>query len=111
MKITIQRRGAFEIINTEDIVYFFAQGSYTTIRKANGESITASRNLSSLIKNLNINEQFVRCHRSYIVHLKFVNVVQTIAPSKYKILLQNGEIIPLSSSLRSKFIRLIKEQA
>lgn len=66
-KIFIKSKSETLLIDTDDVVYFHADGSYTTVYLKNGNSIIASYNLGTLIEKFPKSE-FIRVNRSVIVN-------------------------------------------
>jgi two-component system LytT family response regulator len=80
------------IIKQASIIYCRAHGGYAKIFFADRECLVTSRRLNVIQKILNENE-FVRCHRSFLVNIRFIKEFCT----KRKVLiLQNGEEINVS---------------
>ncbi len=80
--------------------------AHTVEITTNSDKITASLSISELEKALD--EGFIRCHRSYIVGLKYINRI-----TKNDVILDNNIKIPLSRRLYGKvnqsFISFIRE--
>ena len=81
------------------ILYCEAQGNYTKI-VTTGEVIEAYISLSKIEEQL-ANAQFVRCHRSFIINVKFVTTIENhrIHLGKYE--------IPVGSNYRENLFNII----
>lgn len=96
----IHEHGHISFINLSDIVFFKAEGQYTTLTLIDGKKKTSSQNLGyyeKLIKD----SFFYRIHRSYIVNLNFVSGINT---SNQKVELKNGESIVYSAKEKESFM-------
>ncbi len=58
-------------INTDDIIHGEAKGSYSIITLANGQKITATKNLKD-IEAMLPDSSFLRVHHSWIINLKYI---------------------------------------
>lgn len=74
----------------DEVLYIDIYDKTLSVHLQNGSVLTAMANLSSLLKKLPP-EQFVQCHRSYIVSLPAISSL-----CRYTIKLKNQEIIPVS---------------
>jgi two-component system response regulator LytT len=87
----------FKRIPTENIIYLEISGRKTAIYTSNG-IILYNEKLNEIKRKLN-ETQFIQCHQSYIVNIKYVLEIQ-----KSQIILLNKEIIPLSRKHREEVI-------
>lgn len=90
--LTIQFKRKDYHIRLTSIVFLESDRHVTRIVTENGEYRTYER-LSELFKRLN--PDFVQCHKSFIVNLKFIECFEGDS-----ILLKNGQQIPVSRSAR-----------
>ena len=74
------------------ITYIEAFAHYVQINTSDGKVIETRQNISTLAEQLG--KAFFRCHRSYIVSLKYTSQI-----SKTDIILDSGKLIPLSRRL------------
>lgn len=109
MKVAIKIAKSLEIINPDDILYLEAEGSYSFIKKVNGEVLKVSKNLLELTSLFKGYEQLQKCHRSYYANITYVNSVLTVGVQKYKLLLENNEMIPISLSYKKDFMQCLKK--
>lgn len=78
-------------VNYDDIYYFISFDHYIDMHTKD-EVITFKEKIGQVEQDLP-NEQFCRCHRSYIVNLKYIDTM-----SKNEIILDNEVKIPVSKS-------------
>jgi len=71
-KLAVHTINSVKFIETDQIIFFKAEGAYTELMLANGKVITASKGLKKYEDILKENRNFFRCHKSYIVNLKYV---------------------------------------
>jgi len=82
------------VVQTENIVFLKADGSYTEIHTAKDRYLV-SRKLIEMEELLDA-EQFLRVHRSYVVNVG--KVAEFMRQSNSSLRLENGAIIPVSRS-------------
>lgn len=70
-KIALPQMGGVSFIEVDDIVSLQADSNYTIIHMNNMQKLVISKTLKDFEELLNSN-QFVRIHKSYIVHLKYI---------------------------------------
>jgi DNA-binding LytR/AlgR family response regulator len=88
-KLVIQTPSSLNSISFEDILYIEIYNKTLTIHTIN-DQIELTMTLSSILKKLP-SDQFIQCHRSYIVSF---NAIQSI--KRYEITLKDNSIIPVS---------------
>lgn len=71
-KLAVHTINSVKFIETDQIVFFKAEGAYTELMLTNGKVITASKGLKKYEEILKDNRSFFRCHKSYIINLNFV---------------------------------------
>lgn len=108
MKVAIKIAKSLEFINPAEILYLKAEGSYSLIKKVNGDIIKVSKNLLVLTSQFKGCDQLQKCHRSYFANISFVNSILSVGVQKYKIQLENKEIIPLSLRFKKDFMQCLK---
>lgn len=82
-------------IKQSDIVYIEALAHYIHIHKADDE-IRYKQAIGSILESLD-SSNFIQCHRSYIINLKYVLKI-----TKTDVVLDNGRKIPLSRTRYSE---------
>lgn len=78
----------------DEIEYFESLAHYIQLYTAH-EALRFRMNISTLVEELNSQSEFVRIHRSYIVNLKHVSLVDDAS-----VTLDNGKQLPVSRSYR-----------
>lgn len=76
----------------DNITYCEAMGKKTQVHFSDGKTVSCDSGISVIHKILG--EDFVSCHRSYIVNLRYVRSI-----GKAEMLLDSGESIPVSRRL------------
>lgn len=71
-KLAVHTINSVKFIETDQIIFFKAEGAYTELMLTNGKVITASKGLKKYEEILKDNRTFFRCHKSYIINLNFV---------------------------------------
>lgn len=71
-KLAVHTINSVKFIETDQILFFKAEGAYTELMLTNGKVITASKGLKKYEDILKENRSFFRCHKSYIVNLKYI---------------------------------------
>lgn len=89
--LLVQTADTTEKIPLEDIIYIEAFAHYIVI-KTKTAAIETRAGISEIEKT--VGNAFVRCHRSYIVGLKYISRI-----TKTDVVLDNGMLIPLSRRL------------
>lgn len=89
-KLVIHQKQSIKIVNINDIVCVRADGAYSVLYTQEGDKIIVSQSLKQLEEQLDIQDKFIRCHRSYIINIDYV---KEASKSKGKIVLSNGEEI------------------
>lgn len=110
MKVVIKLSKSVQIIDPQEILYLQANGSYSLIKKLDGEIIKVSKNLLEVNELFQEHDQLKKCHRSYIANIAHVNSIIFAGAQKYKVLFNNKETIPLSLSLKKQFVAQLANQ-
>lgn len=84
-------------INFNEIRYIQSMSEYVQIHLMNSKPIMSLLSLKSLETQLP-EEMFMRVHRSYIVNLQKINIIE-----RNEIIYDNGVIVPVSQQYLSKF--------
>jgi len=100
-RLAVSSANGIDLIQLEKIIYFEADGPYTTIHLHQKEQVVASKSIGDFEQLLEKNPQFFRAHRSYLVNLSFVN---RISSKEGDIIhLVNGSQVPLSRYKKKDF--------
>ena len=86
----------------DEIVFIEADGSYSTVCTAAGESILVVRKLGQLEEDL-ASDRFFRCHRSYVINLAHVRELRT-----GEVVMSDGGEVPVSRVRRVEIQRLLR---
>jgi hypothetical protein len=98
-------------VNPEDIVYLCSNDNYVTVVSMKGETInkvTLRGTLKSAEAELRNNKLFLRCHKCYIVNLKYVSGVKGNTQNLIIKLTISGTEIPVSRSKSDLVVKLTK---
>ncbi len=71
-KIAVPDSHSIKFLKLDDILYFKADNTYTEIFFANENKMVISRTLKNIEDTLAGSPQFFRCHKSYIVNMKYL---------------------------------------
>ncbi len=71
-KIAIYSINSVKFLETDNILFFKAEGAYTDITLQDGKKITVSKGLKYFEEVLNNHPYFMRCHKSYIINLNHI---------------------------------------
>ena len=95
-------------ISPDAILYCEAMGKKTEVYLSDGQVLVGNMGISGLKASLT--EEFVFCHRSYLVNLRYVHNIK-----KDEVRLDNGVCVPVSrrlyGELNERFIRYYTEKA
>ncbi|MEG1621202.1 MAG: LytTR family DNA-binding domain-containing protein, partial [Oscillospiraceae bacterium] len=98
--ILVQTDTESERINLNNIIYIEAM-LHNSIITCTDKKIPAKDSISKIDNDLN--ENFIKCHRSYTVNLRYIKSI-----TKTDVIMDNGDIIPLSrrlyNEINNKFI-------
>jgi two-component system, LytTR family, response regulator len=72
-KIAINNLSSVNFIDINDIIYFKADGAYTHVFLIKNVEFTVSKGLKIFEEILEGNEQFFRCHKSYLVNTNYIS--------------------------------------
>ena len=88
------------------MVCFKAEGCYSRVFLKNGDSVLTSVRLGDHEKLLHSHPHFMRCHRSYLVNVRYITAVD----KDCTVHLQHGNPIQVSVKLREKLDRQIPQR-
>lgn len=109
VSLIISSKGVSEYVKHEDIYFIKADRHYTTIGFVQNDGTFVQKlcndNISKIEKKLEP-YAFVRCHRSYLVNLKFIDKIMRQKEGAKAILkYENTPTIPISRSSYSGFMK------
>ena len=93
-RIAVQGRGKARIVSVDDITHITADGSYAELHTADGTHVIRER-MKALASRLDPKE-FVRVHRSAIVHLDEVEMILRSGGGNYAVRLEDGTTLSVS---------------
>ncbi|MFD2540924.1 LytR/AlgR family response regulator transcription factor [Lacinutrix gracilariae] len=106
-KIALEIPKGIMFASHNDIVYFEADGMYTNVLLIDGKQKTICKPLKHFVEQLERNAMFFKCHRSYLINLKYVD--ELVKDDGDYLLMANKKRIPISKSKRDQFLEVIKE--
>lgn len=106
-KIALEIPKGIMFASHNDIVYFEADGMYTNVQLMDGKQKTICKPLKHFVEQLERNAMFFKCHRSYLINLKYVD--ELVKDDGDYLLMKNRKRIPISKSKRDQFLEVIKE--
>lgn len=71
-KIFVQTVGVLHIVMLDEVMYFSANGAYTTIHYKNGKELLSSKLIKTYENALKNHPDFIRTHRSFLVNKAYV---------------------------------------
>lgn len=105
-KLCVPMFNGFEYFNLDEIEYIEASGSYAIIHLINGKARTISKNLKYFNQTLDGQADFIRVHRSYIIHLNHMKSFSKFG--RGTIIMNSGTQIDLARERREEFFAAIK---
>ncbi|EDP97902.1 LytTR family DNA-binding domain-containing protein [Kordia algicida OT-1] len=106
-KIALEIPKGIMFASHEDIIYFEADSMYTNVQLKSGKTKTICKPLKHFVSQLKENAMFFKCHRSYLINLKYVD--ELIKEEGDFLLMNNQKRIPISKSKKEQFITIVKE--
>ncbi|MCR9140885.1 MAG: LytTR family DNA-binding domain-containing protein [bacterium] len=94
--LPIKKDGMIELIRYREILYLQAVGNFTDICLKDGRSERIRRTMDSILAELN--SDFFRSHRSYIINLAEVNKIMRAKNNTYAVIVGGEHEIALSRS-------------
>lgn len=104
-KICLATSDGFEFVNTDEICYCVADGSYTTFVLTNGKKVMVSKHLKAY-ENLLTDHSFMRVHNSYLVNLK--EVKKFIKADGGYIIMNNDDTVSISRGKKDDFLEAMQ---
>ncbi|MEY8760542.1 LytR/AlgR family response regulator transcription factor [Chryseobacterium tongliaoense] len=99
--LAVKRAGQIRLVNISEVIYIKGAGIYTELHLKNGQQELHDKSLE-LLQQL-LPDWFERIHKSYLVNLQLAEKILINPGSRYGLLLQTGEILPIG---RSKYKEL-----
>lgn len=107
-RLVIKSAGRVQFVRTCEIDWIEAEGYYARLH-VGGKSYLLRETLSNLETQLDPS-QFLRIHRSTIIHLERIKELQPISHGEYVVVLNNGTQLRLSRSYRDKLSAILNAE-
>lgn len=104
-KLALPVANGYRYVQINDISYLEADGSYTHIHLANGQSILITKKLGELEALIQHSDLF-KTHRSYLINLRYVK--QYVRSEGGYILMQNDTHLPIARARKDAFLEKMK---
>lgn len=103
-RLAVPTSSGMDFIPLENLVYCQAEGSYTRLHLASGETKLISKKIKEFEQILDA-KRFCRVHHSYLIHLN--QVQQYIKGEGGYVIMRNGDHVDISRRKKEAFLRLI----
>jgi two-component system, LytTR family, response regulator len=103
-KYIVQTPKGQKVLMLSDIVSIEASRAYCTIYTADGQSYVLSKNLKYFESLFEENKKFIRCHKSWLVNISYLD---TYSKSELSVKLTNGQEVKLSKYKKAEFEALL----
>ncbi|UCX05740.1 LytR/AlgR family response regulator transcription factor [Shewanella glacialimarina] len=107
--LSVKKAGEIQLISLENIDYIQADGHYTWLNLNSpidgSKKILHSKNIEKI--NQLLPESFIRVHRSYLVNMRKVKSLKLQEGSKYTLLLNCGDEVPVGRTKYEQVKKLI----
>lgn len=104
-KLAIPTDTGLQILNSDNILFFSADGKKTRAYMNGGQVLFLKRNLGAISGNLP--DTFIRVHKSYIVNTPHITEVQQVSERNYHVILSDNSEIQVSRSYTHKLKEII----
>lgn len=105
-KIALPTSEGLFFIETKEIIYLEADGSYTEVWLSHGSKMVISKKLKFFEEVLQDDPSFFRSHRSYIVN---INRINQYSKRESMISLENGKSVMISRNRKAEFEQQLKD--
>ena len=106
--ITVGGKGTVRKLAECSICYAEVLGHYTQLHLNDDSAVRIKESLAAVVEMLHRKEVFVKCHRSFVVNLAYVEKI-----SRTECMLSDGTVLPVSRSayqeLNERFIEYYRE--
>ncbi|MDJ1504969.1 LytTR family DNA-binding domain-containing protein [Xanthocytophaga agilis] len=107
--LAVKKRGNSILIDVQEICYIKGAGIYSELHLQNGKREIHDKSLERLEQLLP--HTFERIHKSYLVETSQIKEIIVQSGSSYKVLLTNGELLPVGRTrYRSLKVKLFGER-
>lgn len=104
-RMVINSNDRIHSLSIRDIKRIESEGSYSEIHLKNGKLLVTSKNLNEYVKLLQ-DYSFLRTHQSHLINFEYF---EHYDKKKGMVELTTGEEVPVSSRIRDKILKLIRE--
>jgi two-component system LytT family response regulator len=104
-KIVVPVINGYEILNSSDICYLKAEGSYTQIYNAKNNCLLVSKNLKYFESILSQVDSFSRIHRSYMANMQFAKKI--LRSDGGFLVMENKTELPISDDKMEHVLELL----
>lgn len=105
LKLALNTAGAIRFVDLDDILFLKGEGAYTLFRFKDGTDLLVSKNLKYYEDAFQGQENFFRCHKSYVVNLK--HLVSFVKSEGGYIVLTNNEKVSISGEKVPEMLQLM----
>lgn len=105
-KIAIPSNEGTMFIDKENIVYFKADSSYCSLHLNSNKQIVVSKPLKYFADKLEIEQIFLRPHKSYLVNSSYIEQIKN--DNGGELILKNGDPIPIARSKKNEICDFLK---
>ena len=93
-KLAVPEGNAIKFIELDSIIYCKADSSYTEIHFSDGTKMVISRTLKNIEETLDGDDNFFRCHKSYLNNMKYA--IEFVKSDGGYLLMKDNTEIPVS---------------
>ncbi len=104
-KIALPSLTSVQFVELNQILYFQAEGAYTTVALRDGRTITVSKSLKLYENILQNSADFFRCHRSYIVNVRYIK--EYVKGDGGYLLLEQNHQVSISTEKATELFKII----
>ena len=106
-KIALEVPKGILFVAHDDILYFEADGMYTNVFLKNGDKKLICKPLKIFVEQLQEEDLFFKCHRSYLVNLQYV--VEFSRKDGDQLIMSNQKSVPISKSNKENFLKVVQQ--
>ena len=102
----VKQSGKIHLIKIEDIMYIEASGYYVDI-VTSAKKYLVRMSMTGMLEKLN-NKNFIRIHRSVIIHLLYVKEIQKLGQNDYSVVMKNDQSFKISKSYKNEVFQRLE---
>ena len=106
-RVVVKQNNKINIIPTDKIIYLEAQDDYVNIKTSNGDFLK-QKTMKYFENHLDQND-FVRIHRSYIVKIEEIKMIELLEKESYVAVIKNGDKLPVSKNGYNKLKEILDQ--